>query len=124
MTRLSPAIVCLAVVGCATVPPAPNPGYSLVDPARTDMQAYQRDYAACAALATQGDPVASGVAGAGIGALFGALVGSVIGGRDGARYGAQLGAIHGAAGGTVAGVADQQGTLRRCLVDRGYSLIR
>ncbi len=124
--------------GCASLIPR-NPGSrpALVDPARTDMTAYQRDYDGCVALANEtdaGQAAGSGAAGGAVaGAVVGALLGAVIGHAfndtaAGARYGAALGGVQGgtgaAAGAYGAARADQETALRNCLKGRGYHLIR
>lgn len=124
--------------GCATqIGTNPNARPSLVDPARTDMAAYQKDYGECAALANQtdagqaaGSGAASGaVAGAIVGVLVGALIGHALDDTSaGMRYGAALGGLEGgtagAAGAYGAARVDQETALRNCLRGRGYSLIR
>ncbi len=131
-------VVCVLVTGClATVPVNPYERPTLVDPYRTDMVAYQRDYGQCASLANQTDAQAAAnsgaVGGAVLGVLFGAAVGAIIGAAfhdagSGAAFGAALGGVEGAAGGAAgsygAARADQEGSLRACLRGRGYNLIR
>ncbi len=131
-------VLVLALPGCATrIAADPNERPTLVDPARTDMGAYRRDYGECAALANQvdaGEVAGSGAAaGAVAGALVGTLIGAVIGyavndTATGMRVGASLGGIEGALGGSSgaygAARADQEGALRNCLRGRGYNLIR
>lgn len=128
----------LLLQGCASrIARDPNVRPTLVDPARTDMIAYDRDYGECAALANQtdaGQSAGSGAAGGAVaGAIVGALIGAVIGHAlndtaAGMRYGAALGGVEGgtagAAGGYGAARADQERALRNCLWGRGYSLIR
>jgi hypothetical protein len=124
--------VALASTGCAVAPIA-NPNYSLVDPKGVDPARYDQDYRECAALANQTDvgerAASNAAAGAIAGALIGALLGVAIGGNgSSAGYGAGIGAAsglsHGAAAGTASGVQEQQMALRRCLMGRGYSVIR
>jgi len=123
--------VALSLAGCA-VSPVARDDYSLIDPKGVDMTQYRQDYAECAALANQTKPenrAATGaVGGAAFGAAFGALLGAAICGRDCAGYAAGIGAAGGAAQGTAyganAGVREQQMTLRRCLIGRGYRVIR
>lgn len=131
-------VVALLVSSCAaTVPVNPNDRPTLVDPARTDMVAYQRDYGQCAQFANQTNAQqtsSSGAAsGAVVGAVLGALVGAIVGlavqdAGTGAAIGAAIGAVDGgfggAAGGYAAGRGDQEATLRNCLTGRGYYLIR
>lgn len=128
----------LLIQGCAgQITRDPNARPTLVDPARTDMAAYQRDYGDCVALANQTDAAqaaeSSAAAGAVAGALLGAVVGAVIGHAfndtaAGARYGAALGGIDGGLGGASgaygAARVDQETALRNCLNGRGYNLIR
>jgi len=128
----------LVLQGCATqVTRNPNERPTLVDPARTDMGAYQRDYGECAALANETDAGQAAGSGAAGGAVAGAIVGVVIGAiighafndtAAGMRYGAALGGVEGATGGAAgaygAARVDQETALRNCLRGRGYSLIR
>jgi len=136
MPRSLPLAMTIAVAvtstGCAVAPIA-NPNYSLVDPKGIDPAKYEQDYRECAALANQTDvgerAASSAAAGAVAGALIGALLGVAIG-RNGsyAGYGAGVGAASGVSQGAVAGAAsgvqEQQMALRRCLIGRGYSVIR
>lgn len=124
--------------GCASqISRNPHSRPTLVDPARTDMAAYERDYDGCVALANQtdaGQAAGSGAAGGAMaGALVGALLGAVIGHAfndtaAGARYGAALGGVEGGIGGAAgsygAARVDQETALRNCLRGRGYSPIR
>jgi uncharacterized protein YcfJ len=128
----------LLVQACAgQITRNPDARPSLVDPARTDMAAYQRDYRDCVALANQTDAAQaaenSAAAGAVAGALLGAVIGAVIGhafddAAAGARYGAALGGLDGGLGGAAgaygAARVDQETALRNCLKGRGYNLIR
>jgi outer membrane lipoprotein SlyB len=124
--------VAITSTGCAVAPVA-NPNYSLVDPKGVDPAKYDQDYRECAALANQTDvgerATSSAAAGAVAGALIGALLGVAIGGNGSyAGYGAGMGAASGVSQGAVAGAAsgaqEQQLALRRCLIGRGYSVIR
>ncbi len=130
--------VAIALQGCATqIARNPDARPTLVDPARTDMTAYERDYGECVALANQtdaGQAAGSGATGGAVaGAIVGALIGAVIGHAfndtaAGARYGAALGGVEagtaGAAHGYGAARLDQETALRNCLKGRGYNLIR
>lgn len=125
-------VMAITSTGCAVAPIA-NPSYSLVDPKGVDPAKYDQDYRECAALANQTDvgerAASSAAAGAVAGALIGALLGVAIGGKGSyAGYGAGVGAASGVSQGAVAGAAsvvqEQQLALRRCLVGRGYSVIR
>jgi len=134
-----PLLLALLVFqGCAShITRDANARPTLVDPARTDMTAYQRDYGDCVALANQTDAGLaaenSAAAGAVAGALVGAVIGAVIGHAfndtaAGARYGAALGGLDGGLGGAAgaygAARVDQETALRNCLKGRGYNLIR
>lgn len=132
------AAAALLATGCASrITRDPNARPTLVDPGRTDMAAYERDYGECVALANQtdaGQSAGSGAAGGAVaGAVVGALIGAVIGHAfndtaAGARYGAALGGLEGgtagAAGAYGAARVDQETALRNCLRGRGYALIR
>src|SRR5690348_8068579 len=124
--------VAVTSTGCAVAPVA-NPNYSLVDPKGVEPAQYDQDYRECAALANQTDvgerAASNAAAGAVAGALIGALLGVAIGGNGSyAGYGAGIGAASGVSQGAVAGAAsgvqEQQLALRRCLIGRGYSVIR
>ena len=131
-------VVAVLISGCAaTVPVNPNERPTLVDPARTNMGAYQMDYGQCAQLANQTDAqqasASNAFAGAAFGAFVGAALGAIVGAAfgdagGGAAWGASFGAVDGAAsgaaGGYSAGRIDQETALRNCLRGRGYKIIR
>lgn len=112
------------LAACTTVPPQPRADYTLVDPGRTDMVQYAKDYEDCAVLANQSDVAASAAATAAVGAVIGGILGALICGRACASWGAAGGAVGGASSGTGAAVRDQQVTIRGCLSGRGYYVIR
>lgn len=128
----------LLLSGCASqIARDPNTRPTLVDPARTNMTDYDRDYGECVVLANQTDAGRSAGAGAATGAVAGVIVGALIGAAvgyafndtaAGARYGAALGGVDGGVGGAAgaygAARVDQETALRNCLRGRGYSLIR
>ena len=114
----------MMLAGCATVPSYPQYDYALVDPQRTDMVAYDKDYNECAAIANQASVGNSAVGGAVIGAGVGALLGALICGRSCAAWGAGYGAGYGGTSGAIVATVDQQSTLRNCLAGRGYRVIR
>lgn len=128
----------LVLQGCAAhVTRNPNDRPTLVDPARTDMGAYRKNYVECVALANETDAGQAAGSGAAGGAVAGAIVGVVIGAiighafndtAAGMRYGAALGGVEGgttgAAGAYGAAQVDQETALRNCLRGRGYGLIR
>lgn len=112
------------LAGCTTVPMQHRLDYSLVDPARTDMTQYAKDYEDCARLANQSDVAVNAAASAAAGAVIGAVLGALLCGRACAGWGAGGGAMGGMAGGANAAVRDQQVTIRGCLAGRGYFVIR
>lgn len=111
--------------GCSsvpsTVPDAPNPNLSLVDTYRVDATRYDRDYRECAALANQSDTSRSWLKSALAGAVVGAVIGSAYGK---ANLGGTIGAVSMGAAASADLERKKQGTLRMCLGDRGYALIR
>jgi outer membrane lipoprotein SlyB len=118
-------IAAAALLGaCTTVPQKHDPNFSLVDPARTNMVAYQADFEDCSRLANQSDVGASAAGGAVVGAIIGGLIGAVICGADCAAWGAGLTGAHGAASGARGARVDQQTAIRGCLSGRGYYIIR
>jgi hypothetical protein len=129
---IAAATAALYLAACTTVPAQPQADYSLVDPGRTDMVQYAKDYEDCAHLANQADvassAAATAAAGAALGAILGALIGGVICGsscaREGAAFGAGYGGTSGAVSGAGAAARDQQVTVRGCLSGRGYFVIR
>lgn len=134
MKRLLGAILLAALCGgCATtVRQAPSTNYSLIDPKGVDMGRYDQDYRDCAELANQTDvadrTASNAAAGAVVGAAFGAIIGAIFCGRycaqQGAAWGAGTGVVQGAVSGNGSAVNEQQGALRRCLIGRGYNVIR
>ena len=110
------------LAGCATV----DRYQPIVDVHPGDRVAYERDLAECRNLARQlPDPMHAAIAGALIGAALGAALGHA-GGFDGA--GRQALAGTGAVAGSVAGGAEGhqsiQDVVRRCLVGRGWRVLR
>jgi hypothetical protein len=118
------ATAVLLLSACSTVPSYPQFDYALVDPQRTDLVAYDKDYNECAALANQASVGNSAAGGAVIGAGVGALLGALLCGRQCAAWGAGYGAGYGGTSGAISATVDQQSTLRNCLVGRGYHVIR
>jgi hypothetical protein len=118
------ATAALFLGACSTVPSHQQYDYALVDPQRTDMVAYDKDYNDCAALANQANVGNAAVGGAVIGAGVGALLGALLCGRQCAAWGAGYGAGYGGTSSAVVATVDQQATLRNCLTGRGYHVIR
>lgn len=108
------AALALALSACAYNPVVDRPGPS-----------YQQDLAECRALA-------EGEAGAGTGAAVGAVGGAVLGevvGRTGGLMNQRghmsgLGAALGAMSGAAAGAQAQREVVQRCLIGRGYRVLR
>ena len=103
-------VASLSLVGCATqlqarLEATPPEGFDLVDPAKTDMAAYRKDYADCTVLANQ-DHV-------NLAASAGAVINT-------AAEKATLGLI----GTKPSKDADRQTVLKRCLSGRGYNVLR
>jgi outer membrane lipoprotein SlyB len=91
---------------------------------RTDQEAYKADLGECRQFAERVSPVDSGVEAAVAGALLGALAGRVVGGRGNVGYGAKVGALTGSVGGTAAAANAQIDIIRRCLIGRGWAVLR
>lgn len=110
MNRLLFAAPLLALLTACTsmepaIPVAPAAAYSLVDPAKVDRTAYERDYAQCAALANQN---------------AGDVTGKV---TDAARTAANK-ATFGVLGSSKTSEAERGSVLRKCLAGRGYAILR
>ena len=117
----------LATQGCSTLSSQSNPSLSLIDPKGVDMRRYEADYGECVALANQTDSGKRAVAGAVAGALLGALIGNSYrpyGSGGWGSYGASVGAGAGAGGMFAEAEREKQTTLRLCLRNRGYAVIR
>jgi hypothetical protein len=97
------------VTACTSLQPAigtaPSASFSLVDPAKVDAAAYEKDYAECAVLANQNE--------------------GTVGGKvtDAARTVANK-ASFGVVGSAKSSDADRGATLRKCLTGRGYNVLR
>lgn len=105
----------VALFGCATYQPIVDTGAAKGD--------YPTDLTECRQIATQANPVVNAAAGAGAGAIIGALFGAVVCGRHCAEFGARVGAVNGGINGAVGTAAEQNEIVRRCMLDRGYSLL-
>lgn len=117
---LTTLLAATLLVGCATAP-----GGAQYEPL-IDVkpgQNYAQDLGQCQAYAER-------VAGAGAGAVAGAVAGAlalgilsaVLGGGGHGRW-AAAGALTGAASGATAGETNQRDVIRRCMSNRGYSVL-
>jgi|TARA_B110000914_G_C15409886_1_gene421310 hypothetical protein len=106
----------ILLAGCSA---QPNP---IIDTKGVDMTVYEQDLAECKTYSEQ-VPVAEGVAKS---ALGGAAVGGAIGGisKSGSiGVGAAVGAILGGAGSGVEEARKKENIVKRCLSNRGYSVL-
>lgn len=95
----------------------------IVDTKGVEQNRYQADLADCRVFAYKNDPATKAANGAIAGALAGALIGAAVGGGRMAAYGAGVGAAEGGVAGGVSGVVGQQQIVKRCLANRGYSVL-
>ncbi len=107
-----PIVLLLALTACATKP--------IVDTKGLDQAQFEQDLAECTALAEQidqgGTALKSAAAGAVIGGLFGAISGDI--GR-----GAAFGGLSGGTVGALSGDQEKASIIRRCLENRGYTVL-
>lgn len=98
----------------------------LIDSKGVDFNRYEGDLRECQAYAAQVSGAAEqAMAGAVIGALLGAALGAAAGGNRVQRN--QVSAVGALSGGVQAGAAgerDQRTVIRRCLHNRGYSVLQ
>lgn len=117
MRRTFLAALVLSVAGCAA-------NYRpIVDPARSPAN-YEGDLADCQRLAGQGAGAGTGAAvGAGLGFGLGVLMCSALGGRNCAGVGTAV-AIGGGAQGAAQGGGSEIQAVQRCMIGRGYAVLR
>ena len=95
----------------------------IVDPARSPAN-YEADLADCQRLAGQGAGAGTGAAaGAGLGFGLGFLMCSALGGRNCASVGTAV-AIGGGAQGAAQGGGTEIQAVQRCMIRRGYAVLR
>lgn len=96
----------------------------LIDSKGVDFNRYEGDLRECQAYAAQ---VSGAAERAAAGAIVGALLGAALAAAAGSNYSrnstAAVGAVSGAASGGAAGERDQRTVIRRCLGNRGYSVL-
>jgi hypothetical protein len=112
-------LACLATCGgCATAQYRP-----LVD-SGVSKGNYEDDVADCQSLANQRPAAATAAGGATAGAVLGGLLALAVGlrGQDVANV-AAWGAANGGIQGAVAGSAEQQAIVSRCMAGRGYNVV-
>ncbi len=121
-TKAVAAALTLALLaGCATAPGGAN--YRPMVDTGTRIGVYEQDLAECQSYAQR-------VAGAGDGAVAGAVGGAIVmgvlsailGGGGHGRW-AAVGALSGAASGAASGETNQRDVIRRCMANRGYSVL-
>ena len=116
MKNLILAVLSLvALSACAPTRP-------LVDPSRTDMNAYERDLLACQQLSGEVPGVGTGAAGgAAVGYLLGTVLCRTMGGGSACSSFARGTAVAGAASGAASGAREESYTVKQCLRGRGYN---
>lgn len=118
------AVVCC----CALLTACANTGAGyrpLIDSKGVDYNRYEGDLRECQAYAAQVSGAAErAAAGAIIGALFGAALAAAAGSGYSRNSSAAVGAVAGAAQGGAGGERDQRSVIRRCLANRGYSVLQ
>jgi uncharacterized lipoprotein YajG len=95
----------------------------IVDPRGVNMAQYQRDLAACRAIAGQVEVGKDTAGGSVAGAAAGAVIGAIVGDSDTAQRGAGVGAVLGGSRAAVRSLREQERVLRRCLHGRGYRVL-
>lgn len=114
--RFTAAIVAVALASCAQYRP-------IVDMRGVDRARYESDLQECQQYAAQIDPAAHAAGGAILVGVLGALLGAAAGSRYDAGAMARVGAVSGAAGGAAHGAQTQIDIVRRCMSNRGYSVL-
>ncbi|MCI5106148.1 MAG: glycine zipper domain-containing protein [Pseudomonadales bacterium] len=95
----------------------------IIDPRGVNMTQYQRDLAACRAIAGQVEVGQDTAAGAVAGAVAGAAIGAIVGDSDTAQGGAGVGAVLGGSRAAMRSLREQERVVRRCLNGRGYRVL-
>lgn len=123
-------IVLMVAVGCSTTGKNYQPIVDY-DASRKDAEQYRADMARCREYASQVRADQEAVEGAGVGAAVGAVAGLALGAALGngdistaAAAGATGGALVGGVGAGSNAVADQETVIKRCMVNRGWVLLR
>lgn len=115
------ALAAALLAGCATAPGGAN--YAPMVDTGHRIGVYEQDLAECQSYAQR---VAGAGEGAAAGAVGGAIVigllSAVLGGGGHGRW-AAVGALSGAASGAAAGETNQRDVIRRCMANRGYSVL-
>ena len=120
--RLIASFAAIALLaGCATAPggadyrPMVDTGHRIGD--------YNADLAECQQYAQRAAGAGDGaVAGAVGGAIVMGVLSAILGGGGHGRW-AAVGALSGAASGAAAGETNQRDVIRRCMANRGYSVL-
>ena len=111
-------VLIVSLSGCANYRP-------LIDTRGVDMSAYESDLRDCQQYAQQAMGPGTGAA---VGAVAGALLGLALSVAAGSRYDvgatARVGAVAGAASGIGSGASGEMNVIRRCLSNRGYSVLQ
>ena len=122
--RKAVAVLCAVsmLAACANTGPAYRP---LIDSKGVDFNRYEADLRDCQNYAAQVSGAAERAAtGALVGALFGAALAAAAGSGYSRNSSAAVGAVSGMAGGAAGGERDQRNVIRRCLNNRGYSVLQ
>lgn len=122
--RKAVAVLCAVsmLAACANTGAGYRP---LIDSKGVDFNRYEGDLRECQAYASQVSGAAErAAAGAVIGALLGAALAAAAGSGYSRNSTAAVGAVSGAASGAAGGERDQRSVIRRCLHNRGYSVLQ
>jgi uncharacterized protein YcfJ len=120
LRKVCTASLAVLLVGCA------GPNYRpIIDTARVDFNQYERDLRDCQGYATQTANAAQTAAvGAAAGAIFGLALGAIVGHGVDKNAMTGAGALFGAVDGAGHGETNQRDIIRRCLANRGYSVLQ
>lgn len=101
----------------------------IVDPKGTDMALFEVDLVECQTIAKEQSVANEAGKGAVLGAAAGTLVGVVTGAifgnaGQGAALGAGYGGTSGAVQGASSGIGGQESIVKRCMIGRGYRVLK
>ena len=116
------ALAVALLAGCATAPGG-SQYVPLIDIKPEQGANYSADLTDCQAYAERVVGAGAGAAGGAVaGALAMGILSAVLGGGGHGRW-AAVGALSGAASGAAAGETNQRDVIRRCMANRGYSVL-